>query len=696
MMYFLFALFMTSARAEISYSCPTRYDELNIPHVETTSIDELYYCFGLNHGRDRAWAMDYFRRVAQGRNAEMLGFSHLKSDLMMRVLNMSELSKKIWKESPDEKKKMLEIYSRGVNEGFKIGKNSVEFKNLNFEPEPWKPEHSLLVLLLQSFDQTRKTFFRDYEEEKYKKTWGAETVSLFDEDDMPWENTILKEGEYEKKNIPVKSSSFIPREVSLWGKFPSVFGIETGSNNWAISKSKAKNGKAILANDPHLDLKTPMFWYWISLKSPDAQVMGGSVPGVPVIASGTNGKVAWGLTNSYANSADALLVKDIPEDEIESFRPKVMVKWWFFKLPFFFKSFEKLKSGHRILPLELESDDKLVLRWSGFSLKPEEIYPMFDLLKTQNVSELNELLANIGLPSWNFVFADSKGDIGYRMIGKTYQHTEKIPFGIPTIERGELEQEKFLKTEDRPQVLKPDRHYVYSSNNRHWPGDAKFYGGRGYSYSFRGYRIEEILQQGKQDVPSFQKIQCDTQVVDARFFLPKLQQHLRATEFENWSMEARDDSLELPLYRRLMDLLMEKWNVNEYALFRLLDQLNASRHKELMEMFILAKAQVAERNWGDFHRVKFPHLSKNPTWIFAPDLAGIGDAHSVNPGTAVWNSELGIYEQNSGASMRMIIEMDQTPRIWLALPGLNREYDTSPLSSAWKSWKNCEYTEIKF
>ncbi len=694
MFIFLLAFFITSVEAS-PYICKTKYDQLNIPHVETASMEEFYYCFGLNHGRDRAWEMDFFRRVGEGKNAEVLGFSHLKSDLMMRLLDLPALAEKMWSAFSPEKKKWIEIYAQGVNEGFKTGKEAKEFKQSGFSPEAWLPEHTLLVLFLQSFDQTRKTFSRDYEEERLKAKWGDKTEALFDEDNMPWEDTILKEGEYEKKSSTLKTTSSNAFDFKLWSEFPTFFGQETGSNNWVVSKAKSKSGKAILANDPHLDLKTPMFWYWIKIKSPVASVMGGSVPGVPVIASGTNGKVAWGLTNSYLNSADAFLVKDIKDDEVESFRPLVKIKFWIFKLPFFFKSFERLKTGHRILPLEIKSDDKLVLRWTGFSLKPDDIYPMFDLFKVSNVTEMNELITKFGIPSWNFVFADTKGDIGYRLVGKTYRHTEKLPLGIPTIKMAELLKEEFLDSADRPHVLKPARNYVYSANNRHWPSDSKFYGGRGYSHSYRGKRIDEMLD-GDQDVESFKNIQCDQKVVDAKYFLPKFQKYLSLEEFNGWSMIAEDSSTLLPLYRRLFDLIIEKWEVNEYALFKLLDDLDDNQIKELAEVYQQAKRDVKSRTWGNFHRVKFPHMSKNSEWIFSPDLAGVGDTHTVNPGTGNWNSDLGVYEQNSGASMRMIIEMSNTPKIWLALPGINREYEKKPANSPWEDWKKCHYTELSF
>jgi penicillin amidase len=674
--------------------CQTSYDQLDIPHVEVQSIKDFYYCIGLHHGEDRAWQMDYFRRVAMGRNAEVLGFSHLKSDLMMRLLDLPSEAEKLWSKFPLTSKDWLESYALGVNKGFQKGKKSKEFIDADYTPEKWLPAHTIMILMLQSFDQTRRTFFKDYEEERQKEKWGKRAAILFEEDHLPWENTILKDGEYEKKQDIVKTTSYHQSRTRLWANFPSVFGLESGSNNWVVSKSKSKNGHPLLANDPHLDLKTPLFWYWISLKSSDFKVIGATLPGVPIIVSGTNGKVAWGLTNSYLNSADAIFVSDLKSSEIETFRPVVYVKWWKFKIPFFFKSFEKLKSGYKILPLEVKSPHKLVLRWSGFHLDPHEISPMLDIFKVSHVKEMDQFLSSIGLPSWNFVFSDVHGDIGYRLVGKTFKEVNKTSPGIPVMTREEFTNPRYLEKEHRPHLLNPSRGYIYSANNRHWPSDSKFYGGRGYSQSYRGFRIDELLKE-EQDVESFKKIQCDRQVVDAKFFLPKIKKYIDIPEFNNSNMVAEDSSRSLPYYRRLMDLMMEEWEVNENGLYRLLNDLSEEQKKTLMELKSKLISEIKGRDWGTIHKLNFPHISGNPDWKFSPEIAGVGDTHSVDPGTASWNQELGFYQQSSGASMRMIVELGKETRIWLSLPGVNREYHV-PKTLPWLDWKSCKYSELSF
>ena len=87
MIYFFLLLASFSTFATSDIKCEATYDQVGVTRQKVNSLHDYYYCFGYHHGRDRAWMMDYFRRVAQGRNAEVYGFSSLKSDLMMKLLD---------------------------------------------------------------------------------------------------------------------------------------------------------------------------------------------------------------------------------------------------------------------------------------------------------------------------------------------------------------------------------------------------------------------------------------------------------------------------------------------------------------------------------------------------------------------------------------------------------------------------------
>ena len=60
---------------------------------------------------------------------------------------------------------------------------------------------------------------------------------------------------------------------------------ELGSNNWAVAPDRTRDGAALLAGDPHLDLTLPSIWYEAHLAVPGVvDEYGVTIPGLPAIA----------------------------------------------------------------------------------------------------------------------------------------------------------------------------------------------------------------------------------------------------------------------------------------------------------------------------------------------------------------------------------------------------------------------------
>lgn len=82
-----------------------------------------------------------------------------------------------------------------------------------------------------------------------------------------------------------------------------------GSNAWAVRGSAAVGGRALLAGDGHLPLSVPSLFYQLGL---DTAVFGGGkthqmglvIPGLPFLAVGTNGQVAWSQTQLVGDITD--------------------------------------------------------------------------------------------------------------------------------------------------------------------------------------------------------------------------------------------------------------------------------------------------------------------------------------------------------------------------------------------------------
>jgi penicillin amidase len=93
------------------------------------------------------------------------------------------------------------------------------------------------------------------------------------------------------------------------------FGSETaGSNSWVLAGSRTRSGRPILANDPHLGLRTPSVWYLARLEAPGLSVAGATLPGIPNVIIGHNARIAWGLTGLEPDVQDLFLEETDPKD----------------------------------------------------------------------------------------------------------------------------------------------------------------------------------------------------------------------------------------------------------------------------------------------------------------------------------------------------------------------------------------------
>jgi penicillin amidase len=715
--------------AQLKDSTCQIYEESGVTHAKAQNEIGAFACLGYLHGRDRAWQMDFFRRIVQGRRAEILGYKSLKDDLQMRLLGLDRKAAQLFDQMNDEQKAPLWAYTYGVNQGFRSERatSSYEFRHYGYQPEEWTPIHTIEVLLLQSFDQTRETFTRKIDESAWTKQYGNDASVLFARQGFPWSTTILKPGEY-----PLATSSrphdeaadqVYPIPSSLRSLYPEV--ADQGSNNWAVAPQRSVTGNAFFSNDPHLELKHPPFWYWVHLEGGPIDAIGASLPGAPAIASGANHHVAWGLTNSYFDVSELAYVpnKDLEGGNTESFHPMVWVKVGPVKLPFFFKGFRRTAQNWPILPLEGgPADHALVLRWSGYEIAPADLFGMKELLTVQSAQEADTALTHLGLPSWNFTFADTHGVIGYRTTGKLPKREKPLPFGIPTRHLSELAPWTFLNADEAPHVLQPKRGYVVTANNEQWPEDSRYQDGRAQAPSFRAFRIEELLKETtKHDLKTLQKIQCDEQAIDARFILPPLLKVLESDSssaalppraqkvveaLKQWDFKADESCRSCAVWNRWLDLILSVTDLNREALYRqvrtekpdpeFLTAVRTTFQTALDEVKVGPQGELP--TWGEVHRNAFQHFSGDPAFE-VPSIATGGVTQSVSPGTSRWDAARGMYLQTAGASQRLIVELANPPIVHSMLTGSNLDIEKPNLSDPqgpWMKWKRCELERKSF
>lgn len=693
--------------AIVGKKCEIAFSAEGATRVRGENEIHMYACLGYAHGRDRAFQMDFFRRAAQGRLAEILGTEFLKPDFFLRTVGLFERAQALWASVPEADRGLLSAYAYGVNQGFAAAKDSVDLKTLGYEPEPWHPEDSLAVLLIQSFRETQQTFWQETKEAKHLEKWGDRAEKLFVRDGLPWDVSILKLGEF-PEGLPKAPKRGEGAALAP----PPVNGEGMGSNSWVVAPGRSVSGKAWLANDPHLELVHPPFWYAVALSSPEGSATGASLPGYPVIPSGFNQHVAWGLTNAYLDAGDVVAVPEEKTRDLPRIRPTIWIRFGPVQLPFFFKSYQRTGDNLPVLPLEGPPGHSLVLDWTGYAVTAPGIVGLRRIFTSRSVKEADEALAAVELPSWNYVFADTAGGIGYRAQGKIFRRTEPPVFGVPKVKELPRPGRELFTTDEMPHVLNPARGYVVTGNNRQWPVESAFHGGRAYRQGLRAFRIEErLLKTPKHDLATLQEIQCDTQAVDARFLVPRLLKWVdrnRASlkgpvdkitaTWRAWNYSAGVDCKACGFYERFLDRVDETMQLDVPAVYVALED-PAFVDEGFRNAWNLAVAdlQLGEgdfRPWGELHLAFFRSLSRSPRFEPRLGLSTGGNAFSPNPGSHDWDETKRLFRHTLGASQRLLVELTTPPRAWYVLAGANRGYGDRALKGPWEAWRDCRYKPL--
>lgn len=736
-----------AAELWVGSHCQVWDDEQGVPHLRADTELAGLSCLGYVHARDRIWQMDYFKKVADGRKAEFFGKDGIRSDFFLRLMGLREKAESLYSQLSEEQRSLLKAYAWGVNHGIQeIQKNKKQgrdgtyvFQDLEYWPDEWKPEDSLKVLLLQSFDQTRRSFENQLREEEWLEKYPGEAQKLFSSEGLPWDVPIVKPGEISQSTpqpvslpVPLQSprqSGASARALQTLLEIPGIWnGPGVGSNNWVIAADHSKTGHALLANDPHLSLTHPPIWYWAHLTAGGSDAIGATVPGLPVVTMGASQNLSWGITNAYLPVARLSHVSELELKGATQFRPWIWVKFWKFKLPFFFKTFRKTPGGLPILPLPAPEGQALVLNWTTFDLKPSDIFGLFELQKAKSVEEADRILATVRVPAWNLVFADGQGGIGYRAIGRTPRFKQSPPFGVPLEKLADVEHSdaflNLLTPDEMPHLIRPVRGWITTANNRQWPHHSAWSLGDAQLPGLRAARIEELLsQKPKHDLESMGAIQCDLQAMDARYLLPRLlivlgetlrTEHpepqnspvLKAYELlKTWDYQTGLQCQACGIYRRWLDRVFTETSLNVTSLSRELQkpQLEAALKDVVIHQFHQALSDLKLDSggaliypWGHYHRNSFFHLI-GKSWYPTTPIPTPGDEFTVNPGVAEWNQ--GFYDQTAGASQRILIEMSNPPKVYSVVAGPQKNVDQRNLEqpqSEWQKWVRCEQSRRLF
>jgi penicillin amidase len=714
-------------------------DEFGVPHVFADNEDDLFFTAGYLSGRERLFQLSIVALAVRGELSSALGDQYLGSDIYLRTWRIHDVAKKMVESMEPKNKRIFESFCNGINYRIDEIKNDapIEFKILGIDPPYWDPSIVAGYARMMAHEM--------------QGAWEPEIVygavaSYFGEDKLadliPGYNkdkpTISQNS---LKHLKPVFDEIITQEFTIRDLF-GKHNADIGSNNWVVSGKLTASGKPLLANDPHLAYSQPPRWFEIHLKGGRFNVSGVCIAGIPMPVIGQNEHVAWGFTNSMVDDLDFF---------IETINPK---------------NPNEYRSGDNWLPIELVEetiplkngkDTTITIRithhgpiisdihgllknknvamsiaWTGHWNTPE-MDAWVSINNMKNWDDFSNGIKKFGVPGQNIVYADVKGNIGWRpavYVPIRKQGSSMIP---RPGEDPSFDWKGKIPFEEMPFLYNPEKGYISTANNKTIGDDFPYYISKLWADPSRIEQINRRLDSmDNMTVEKMKSIQLDQTSRFAQEILPfiwltetgeetgrlkKAYEFLKAWDgVEDVDSEAAlifhatMRNLVLNLYGDELILLgknyLEAYTGLKYLVHRKIreifktgesswiDNITTPNHVETLNE-IIAKSvadavieleesfgvNISNWKWGDAHSVTHPHmLSKVKTldWLFGLNVGPFrsgGSDKSPNAGGYSFNKP---YHQTAGASMRRIVDFNNMNETQFVLPTGQSGIPSSP------------------
>lgn len=555
-------------------------DEFGVPHINARNEHDELFTLGFVHAQDRLWQMDMQRRVGQGRLSELFGLAAVPFDKMFRIVGIRRNAEAIERQLSPETRDRLQWYADGVNAFIAAhhGKFPVEFDLLRYTPEPWLPIHSIIVARLLAWE-LNISWWADLTlgaiVERVGLQRGLEILPSYPAEVAP----TVPPSAWKAYALAGSSLRATAREFLAFRG--SEASLATGSNAWVVSPSRSTTGGAILANDTHMQLQVPSLWFEVQMRAPGLHVSGMSIPGVPGIVAGRNDSVAWGITNVMADDAD-FYVEEI--DSLDSSKYRFEGQW----LRMTSLQEEIHVRGDTVIPLTVRltrhgpivSDVGPVLkratpayvasmRWTGAEID-DQIGAFLKIDRAKNWHDFTSGLREFAIPGQNFVYADSRGNIGYwcavrlPMRGRL---NSLLP--LPGWDRS-AEWRGFVPFEQLPHLFNPPEGFIATANNKIVDNSYPYHITDLWEPPARILRLRETL--GKKNevfsIADFERLQNDKFSYHARETVPYILGAFRDSSvgspevqrvleyFRNWNYEFGRDDIATTIYQSFFTHLL--------------------------------------------------------------------------------------------------------------------------------------------
>jgi len=446
------------------------FDEYGIPHIYAENQEDAMVALGYVHAQDRLWQMELMRRIAPGRLSEIFGVDMIKNDKFFKSLGIEEAAKKSIKklDTTNDVYKYATAYLNGINQFIENGATPIEFTLIGIDKEPYeiKDVYNILGYISFSFAMAHKT---DPLLSALNEKLGPEYLKELNIDINP-NTTLIKNSKESIENFEQLVSGV--QDIIENSPIPPFI----GSNSWVISPNKTNTGSVLFANDPHIGFSQPSVWYEAHISTPNYELYGYHLAGVPFPLLGHNRNYAYGLT-MFENDDIDFYKEEIHATDSNKY-----------KTPNGYETFTtstktiKVKDAEDITievrnsrhgPIvndvidEISQTDPLSMSWIYTKLDVEILGALYQISRATSKEDVKKGASMIHAPGLNIMYGDAQGNVAWWAAGKLYKHKPHVntKFVLDGAS-GEDDITEYLDFSENPQAENPKWNYVYSANNQ--------------------------------------------------------------------------------------------------------------------------------------------------------------------------------------------------------------------------------------
>ena len=405
-------------RTGLALQAPVRIvrDERDIPHIKAQNLHDLFFAQGYVTGSDRLFQIDLTRRFVEGRLSELLGNVTLAVDENKRTFDVRHVVDAQYAHLGADERMLLQAYADGVNAAAAHEPTPPEYRALFAAFDPWKPQDALVVgfaTVLDLADSWNDVIARD----AVLREGGPHAIdAFFPLTDPKWDAPTLGGKPIAVAPLPALPGAHAPAAVALVREARR----ETlGSNEWVAGAARTTTGRALLANDPHLDRAIPGIWHLVDLQAPGFHAAGATLAGTPGVILGHNEHLAWGSTNGTVAAPRIYSERFTGERtyKTQTGTLEARVREETFGVRFGAAVTQRYLQTRHGFVIDRSGPVRRAVQWSAAEQPDSPVQTFLGLDRADSIEAALRTLARYPGPTQNFVLADTSGRAAYTLAG---------------------------------------------------------------------------------------------------------------------------------------------------------------------------------------------------------------------------------------------------------------------------------------